>query len=84
MVCGSDNTAHATLSGVFPRRRRTLGLGRRIARIVRALFGGSASAGTWDDETEGGVGVREPRRPLAPSLTGAAALDLPADGDESA
>jgi len=84
MVCGSDNTARATLSGVFPRRRRTLGLGWRIARFVRALFGGSASAGTWDDETEGGVGVREPRRPLAPSLTGAAALDLPADGDESA
>jgi len=68
---------------VFPRRRRTLGLRRRIASFVRALFGGSASSGSWDDETEGGVGVREPRRPLTPSLTGAAALDLPVDGDDS-
>jgi len=46
---------------------------------VRALFGGSASGGRWDDEAEGGVGVREPRRPLTPTLTGAAALDLPDD-----
>jgi hypothetical protein len=66
---------------VFPRRRRTLGLRRRVARFVRALFGGSSSGGRWDDETEGGVGVREPRRPLTPSLTGAAALDLPDDDD---
>ena len=42
-----------------------------------------ASRGGWDD-TEGGVGVREPRRPLTPSLTGAAALELPTDdGDDS-
>jgi hypothetical protein len=46
---------------------------------VRALFGGGSSRGAWGDETEGGVGVREPRRPLTPSLTGAAALDLPED-----
>jgi hypothetical protein len=64
---------------VFPRRRR-LGFRRRIARFVRTLFGGgSASSGSWDDTGEGGLGVREPRRPLTPTLTGAAALDLPDD-----
>ena len=68
---------------MFPRPRRRLGIRRRVARFVRALFGGSASSGSWDDETEGGVGVREPRRPLTPSLTGAAALDLPDDDDAS-
>jgi hypothetical protein len=73
----------ATLSGVFPRRRRMRGLRRRVARFVAALFGGSASSGGWDDEAEGGVGVREPRRPLTPTLTGAAALDLPADGEDA-
>ena len=67
---------------MFPRRRR-LGLRRRVARFVRALFGGSDSGGSWDDQTEGGVGVREPRRPLAPTLSGAAALDLPDDEDSS-
>jgi hypothetical protein len=32
-----------------------------------------------DDDAE--AGVREPRRPLQPSLTGAVALDEPRDGD---
>jgi hypothetical protein len=31
------------------------------------------------DELDGGVGVREPRRPLTPTLSGSAALDLPDD-----
>jgi hypothetical protein len=48
---------------------------------VRALFGGRSPREGWDD-TEGGVGVREPRRPLAPTLTGGAALELPIDDDE--
>jgi hypothetical protein len=52
---------------------------RRIARFVRALFGGSSSIGDWNDGAEGGIGVREPRKPLTPSLSGAAALDLPDD-----
>lgn len=30
-----------------------------------------------DDEPEGGAGVREPRRPLIPPGSGAAALELP-------
>jgi hypothetical protein len=58
-------------------------LPRRIARFVRALFGGGASDGTWDDEAEGGVGVREPRRPLTPTLAGGAALELPTDDEDS-
>ena len=49
---------------------------------MRALFGGS-SGGTWDDEAEGGVGVREPRRPLAPTLAGGEALELPTDDEDS-
>jgi hypothetical protein len=64
---------------VFP-RRRGLRLRKRIARFVRALFGGRGSGDSWDD-TEGGVGVREPRRPVTPSLTGAAALPLPDEND---
>jgi hypothetical protein len=66
---------------VPPRRRRSLGIRQRVSRFVRALFGGSAFSERWDDETEGGIGVREPRRPRQPSLTGAAALDLPQDDD---
>ena len=68
---------------MFQRPRRRLSIRRRIARFVRAVFGGSSSSGGWDD-TEGGVGVREPRRPLTPSLTGAAALDVPTDDSEEA
>jgi hypothetical protein len=54
-------------------------------RSIRALFGrGDSWRDAWNDDAEGGVGVREPRRPLTPSLTGAAALELPTDeGDES-
>jgi hypothetical protein len=29
------------------------------------------------DDLEGGLGVREPRRPLRPTLSGAVALELP-------
>ncbi len=63
------------------RRRRLRGLPRRLAGFVRALFGGGSTGGSWEEEAEGGVGVREPRRPLTPSLTGATALELPADDD---
>jgi hypothetical protein len=41
---------------------------RRRGRVLRALFRG------WPDDP-GGAGVREPRRPRQPSLSGAAALD---------
>ena len=56
-------------------------LSRSIARAIRALFGGGTSRADWDD-TEGGVGVREPRRPLAPTLAGGAALELPRDDSD--
>src|SRR5262249_6316923 len=62
-----------------PRARRIRRFPKRIARLVRALFGGGSAREGWSDDAEGGVGVREPRRPLTPSLTGAAALDLPED-----
>ena len=50
-------------------------------RSIRALFGDDSWRDAWNDDAEGGVGVREPRRPLTPSLTGAAALDLPEDDE---
>jgi hypothetical protein len=63
------------------RRRRLRDLPKRLARFVRALVGGGSADGGWDD-ADGGVGVREPRKPLTPSLTQAAALDLPTDADD--
>ena len=53
----------------------------RIARRVRQLFSsGPPSPGHEDDdELEGGVGVREPRRPLRPAPSGAVALEIPPD-----
>src|SRR6186713_420046 len=71
----STGAATATLASV--RRLR-----RRISRFVRALFGGGGGSG-GRDELDGGVGVREPRRPLAPTLSGAATLDLPVDDADS-
>jgi hypothetical protein len=62
--------------------RRLRALPGRIARYVRALFGGGATGTGSDNDKEGGVGVREPRRPLAPTLAGGAALELPRDGSE--
>ena len=51
---------------------------RRIARFVHALFGGGSS-GDSSEGRSGGMGVREPRRPLTPSLSGAVALEIPID-----
>jgi hypothetical protein len=42
------------------------------------LFG-DGSTGDSSDERSGGTGVREPRRPLRPSLSGAVALEIPID-----
>jgi hypothetical protein len=58
--------------------RRLRAFPRRVARFVRALFGGGSNRDGWS-ELDGGVGVREPRRPLTPTLSSAAALDLPDD-----
>ncbi len=49
----------------------------RIARRVRQLFSSGRPPADVDDELEGGVGVREPRRPHRPSQSGAVALEPP-------
>lgn len=49
----------------------------RIARRVRQLFSSEPPPSELDDELEGGVGVREPRRPHRPSQSGAVALEPP-------
>ena len=56
------------------------GLFRRVARFLRSLFS-SGPSDAWDGEGEGagGLGVREPRRPLHPALSGAVALEAPPD-----
>jgi hypothetical protein len=51
----------------------------RVVRFVRALFSSGRGGGEWDDDREGGLGVREPRRPLYPALSGAVALEAPPD-----
>jgi hypothetical protein len=55
-----------------PVRRLRAWWNRRRGRGLLAWFGGGA-----DDP--GGAGVREPRRPKQPSLSGAAAVDEPHD-----
>jgi hypothetical protein len=53
----------------------------RVARFVKAIFSGRSSG--WDpddprwDDPAGGIGVREPRRPIRPTLSGAVALEEP-------
>jgi hypothetical protein len=60
-----------------PRReRRRARFFRRAKRFVRALFS-SGSEEPWLDPPAGGVGVREPRRPLRPMLSGTAVLEAP-------
>jgi len=48
----------------------------RIARFVRALFS-SGPPEPWLEPPAGGLGVREPRRPLHPTLSGTAVLEAP-------
>jgi hypothetical protein len=54
----------------------------RIGRFVRQLFGGGSNLPPddprWEDP-EGGVGVREPRRPRPPMRSGGVALEPPPD-----
>lgn len=52
---------------------------KRFARFVRALFSSTPPAAEHWDNTEGGLGVREPRRPLQPTRSGAVALEAPPD-----
>jgi hypothetical protein len=61
-----------------PDRRPTVR--ERLVRFVRQLFGGGSSLPpenlSWEGP-EGGVGVREPRRPRPPTRSGAVALEPP-------
>jgi hypothetical protein len=60
------------------RPNRLRSVRERIARLVRALFGGRGSGPAEDPgPPEGGVGVREPRRPGPSSRGGAVALEAP-------
>jgi hypothetical protein len=45
---------------------------------MRALFS-SGPDEPWLEPPEGGLGVREPRRPLRPTLSGTAVLEAPPD-----
>ena len=59
-------------------RRRTVR--ERVKRLVRALFSSDPPSQESERADEiGGLGVREPRRPLRPSLSGAVALEAPPD-----
>jgi hypothetical protein len=61
-------------------RRRKQSTLSRVARRIRALFSSTPPDEYGDDvfdQLEGGLGVREPRRPLRPSTGGAVALDVP-------
>ncbi len=44
---------------------------------MRALFSSGPARDVWEDGLDGGVDVREPRRPLRPTLSGAVALEAP-------
>jgi hypothetical protein len=59
------------------RQRRRESILARAARFVRSLF--SSAPPDADDPRGfgGGVGVREPRRPIRPESSGAVALEAP-------
>ena len=65
------------------RQRRRASVRDRIARFFRAIFSGGSSGWAPDDprwdEPAGGIGTREPRRPLRPTLSGAVALEAQPD-----
>jgi hypothetical protein len=53
------------------------GILRRAARWARSLFSSDPAEDEWGEESAGGLGVREPRRPLHPTQSGAVALEPP-------
>jgi hypothetical protein len=59
--------------------RRAKRARNRVLNAVLELFSGSSPTvpDIGPPDLEGGLGVREPRRPLHPSLAGGVALDLP-------
>jgi hypothetical protein len=52
------------------------GVFRRVSRFIRSLFSSDPGREEGDAE-DGGLGVREPRRPLHPTRSGAVALEPP-------
>ena len=60
-----------------PASRSRPGIFRRAARFVRSLFSSDPAPDEWGEESGGGLGVREPRRPLHPTRSGAVALEPP-------
>jgi hypothetical protein len=58
------------------RNERRLSVRQRVARFVRSLFSSGSSDKPFDPPV-GGLGVREPRRPLHPTLSGTAVLEAP-------
>ena len=84
LVAESDNAtcriARLPCSGVSerlePKRRPNVFV--RVARFVRQVFSSGPSRDDPGAEPdEGGVGMREPRRPLRPTQSGAVALEIP-------
>jgi hypothetical protein len=65
--------------GASRREPRGLSLPRRIGRFLRSIFASGPSGDAADDPRgfSGGVGVREPRRPIRPTSSGAVALEPP-------
>ena len=60
----------------MPRRSRP-SWRHRFRRFVGALFSSGRAQDVPPDELEGGLGVRELRRPVRPSSSGAVALEIP-------
>jgi hypothetical protein len=50
---------------------------RRVARYLRSLFSSPPPEADDPRGLSGGVGVREPRRPVQPTSSGAVALEPP-------
>jgi hypothetical protein len=61
-----------------PGRRKAARVIQRIREFFSSLPPFRSNLESSDD-VEGGLGVREPRRPIRPSLSGAVALDAPSD-----
>jgi hypothetical protein len=59
------------------RDRDRRGVWKRVSRFIRQLFSSGPSSDFEGSDFEGGLGVREPRQPLRPILSGAAALEPP-------
>jgi hypothetical protein len=55
----------------------TITMIRRAVRYLRSLFSSTPPDADDPHGASGGVGIREPRRPLPPAASGAVALEPP-------